>query len=190
MPRPVRVVSGLALLACAACTSATEPGATESDATALSGTTALSAATLFASLSRSPEALISAPPGAAAPAGLSCPRGGSYRVTVESSGVPRRGTATYRGCGVADASGQVWTFTSVPSLAVEFGPIPSDSTLATVGSISGAVRVESAGVRGTCRIDSRMRVDTRLSPPFASRVRQTGEVCGRVIDTTWTTAGN
>ncbi len=183
MLRLTRLATGLALLVCAACSSTTEP-----EAPALSGDTALRAANVFAAFSQGPDGFVSSSPSPNDPtAPVTCPRGGSFRTTVDESGPTARGSVAFRGCGVADASGQVWTFTSLPALALVVTPTVTDSTLTADGSIIGALRVESLGVRGTCRIDTRVRVELRLTPPFTERGRQTGQICGRVIDTTWTT---
>ncbi len=183
MLRPTRVVTGITLLACAACSSATEP-----EAPALSGDNAMRAANVFAAFSQGPDGFVSSSPSPNDPtATVTCPRGGSFRTTVDESGATTRGSVAFRGCGIADASGQVWTFTSLPTLALVVTPTVTDTTLTAVGSIIGALRVESAGVRGTCSIDTRVRVEVRLTPPFTERGRQTGQVCGQVIDTTWTT---
>lgn len=184
MSRHTHIVAAVTLLACAACSSATEP-----DAPALNGETALRAANAFTAFSQGPDGFVSSSRDPNEPtATVSCPRGGSFRTTVDDAGeAAARGSVAFRGCGFADASGQVWTFTSLPTLALVVTSTVTDSTLTADGSIVGALRVESVGVRGTCSIDSRLRFEVRLTPPFTERVRQTGQVCGQAIDTTFTT---
>ena len=187
MSRRTTAITAIALLACAACSSATEP-----EAPALTGETAVRAASLFAAFSQGPDGFVITSPGPNGPtAAVSCPQGGSFRTTVvDDAGETVRGAIAFRSCGIADDSGQLWTFTSLPTLALTVTPVITDSTLTADGSIIGALRVESAGVRGTCSIDSRVRIEVRLTPPFTERVRQTGRICGQVVDSTWTTVAN
>lgn len=183
MPRPTRLITGVALLACTACSAATEP-----EAPALSGEAAVRAASAFAAFSQGPDGFVSSSPSPnGTSATVTCPRGGSFRTTVDAASETLRGSIAFRGCGVADSTGQVWTFTSLPSLAIVVTPTEADSLFTLAGSIIGALRVESAGVLGTCTIDSRLRLEVRRTPPFTERFRQTGQICGQAIDTTWTT---
>jgi hypothetical protein len=184
MPRRTPVITALAFLACAACSSATEP-----EAPALSGETAVRAANLFAAFSQGPDGFVTSSSAPTDPrAAVSCPRGGSFRTTVvDDAGETVRGAVAFRGCGIADASGQLWTFTSLPTLALTVTPVITDSTLTADGSIIGALRIESVGVRGTCDIDTRVRIELRLTLPYTERVRQTGRICGQPVDSTWTT---
>lgn len=181
MSRALSAITCVTLLAGAACSSATEP-----TPPALSGASALRAATVFSDFSQGADRLRNATPSASDSTALACPKGGSYKTTADASGATISASVVYVNCGVADSTGQVWTFTSLPKLAITITPTLSDSVLTTVSTVTGAVRVESTGVLGTCSIDSRMRVDSPLSPPITLRVRQTGQVCGQVVDTTWT----
>jgi hypothetical protein len=180
MPRALSVTTCVALLICAACSSTTEPVDP-----VLSGTTALRAANVFTSFSMGPGGL---PTTAAANdrTAFACPRGGSFKNTIEASGATIQASLIYVDCSVADSAGQVWTFTTLPKLSITLTPVRTDSSLVTTSTLTGGLRVESSGVRGSCYIDNRVRVETSLTAPVTLRIRQSGQICGQTIDTTWT----
>ncbi|MBC7841330.1 MAG: hypothetical protein H7099_03425 [Gemmatimonadaceae bacterium] len=181
MPRSRTTPVVIALLACAACSSPSEPADP-----ALTGTAALRAASIYASLGSSSDAVLDLSEGGNSPS-ATCPRGGSIRASsIVTSGATTRASLTFASCAVADNAGQLWTFTSLPRLVVSITSTSTDSTTTLVGNTTGAMRIESSGVRGTCSIASRQQVDFKLTPPLTVRVRQTGQVCGQSIDTTFT----
>lgn len=181
MPRVRNTPVLIALLACTACSSPSEP----SDP-ALTGATALRAASVYASLGSTSDAVMDISPGGNGTV-TTCPRGGSVRASsIVTSGATTRASLTFASCAVADSAGQLWTFTSLPKLDVSITSTTTDSTATLIGNTTGAMRIESSGVRGTCSIASRQEVDFRLTPPLTVRVRQTGQVCGQSIDTTFT----
>jgi hypothetical protein len=180
MPRALSATTCVALLACSACSSTTEPVDP-----VLSGTTALRAANVFTSLSMGSGAFQTAAT-ANDPAAFTCPRGGSFKNTIDATGETIRASLIYVGCGVADSAGQVWTFTTLPKLSITLTPVRTDSSLVTTSTLTGGLRVESSGVRGSCYIDNRVRVETSLTAPVTLRIRQSGQICGQTIDTTWT----
>lgn len=181
MPRLRTTPVYLVLLACSACSSPSEPADP-----ALTGTTALRAARVYASLGSTSDAVIDISPGGNVPA-TTCPRGGSIRASsIVAAGAATRASLTFASCAVADSAGQLWTFTSLPKLDVSITSTSTDSTATLVGNTTGAMRIESSGVRGTCGIASRQQVEFRLTPPLTVRVRSTGQVCGQSIDTTFT----
>lgn len=151
----------------------------------LSGATALRAATVFTSFGMGSGLLQTTVATVNDPAAFTCPRGGSFKNTIDGTGATIRLSLVYSGCSIADSAGQVWTFTTLPKLTMTIAPIPTDSSLVTTSTLSGAIRVESSGVRGNCIIDNRMRVETSLTAPVTLRVRQSGRICAQTIDTTW-----
>jgi hypothetical protein len=80
----------------------------------------------------------------------------------------------------------LWTFTSLPRLELSVTATISDSTLSSVSTVRGAMRVESSTVRGTCSTNTRVETVLRLRAGGTVRIRQTGQVCGQTIDTTLT----
>ena len=167
------------MLGLTACSSSTEPAGNT-----LTAVDARRAAGAFASIGgggRESLALIDSITSA-------CPRGGTVRTTMLSSGTPSatRAAVVLANCAVADIAGALWTFTSLPRLELSATASVSDSTVSSISTVSGTMRVESSTVRGTCSLNTRLEAVLRLTAGGPVRIRQSGEVCGQAIDTTYT----
>ena len=182
MTRSLTTVTCVAVLVLAACSSSTEPA--DPPLTALDARRAASA---FASLGQGGDLGGDIGPEAGSTTTFSCPDGGSVRTSVTNTGITNiRATLVFASCAVADSTGALWTFTSVPKLDVTITPTFSDSLLMTVSTTRGTLRVESSTVRGACPINTRVQTEIRPSTPPVLRVRQSGQVCGQAVDTTFT----
>jgi hypothetical protein len=181
MPRALSAIACVALLASAACSSPTEP----SDP-ALAVSDAERASFAFASLSSSAEMLKTPAPAAGEPGAFSCPYGGSHRTTLASGASAARAAHILKGCVLADSTGQRWTFTTLPQLDIGGTYVYADSVSTNVSTLTGSLRVESANVRGTCRIDYRQETVSNFITR-AVRVTQSGTYCGQSVDATWST---
>jgi hypothetical protein len=180
MSRTLFVAACVSLLACAACSSPAEP----SDP-GLAGSEAQRASFAFASLSSSAEILRTQTPVVGEPGAVTCPYGGSQRTTLVPSGASTaRAALILKGCVLADSAGQRWTFTTLPQLDVGGTYVYADSISTNVSTLTGSMRVESANVRGTCRIDYR-QVTVSNYVTRTVRVTQSGTYCGQSVDTTW-----
>jgi hypothetical protein len=178
MSRHLLVLAGSAIVGLAACSSSTEPVGNT-----LTAVDARRAASAFASIgSGGRETLMLVDSVTSA-----CPQGGTVRSTMLSSGLSTtRGAVVVANCAVADSAGELWTFTSLPRLELSVTATISDSTLSSVSTVRGAMRVESSTVRGTCSTNTRVETVLRLRAGGTVRIRQTGQVCGQTIDTTLT----
>jgi hypothetical protein len=178
MSRALSAIACIALLTNAACGSSTEPADP-----ALSSATAERAANVFSRFSLSPQISGAGVKGRFV---FACPGGGSIRNAVDNPAPVIEASLIYDRCSVADGGGQLWTFTTLPALAITLTTARIDSALVSTIALVGTFRVESRDVRGTCAIDSRLRFEPNLDAAVPLRIRQTGQVCGQVIDTTWT----
>ena len=176
-----RTLSAAVCLTLLACSSPAEP----SD-TALAVSDAQRASFAFASLSSAPEFLKTPTPAVGEPGAFTCPYGGSHRTTLVPGSSTVRAAYILNACVVADSTGRLWTFTTLPQLDIAFTYAYADSIGTNISTLTGATRVESASVRGTCRIDYR-QVTVRNFITRTVQVTQSGTYCGQSVDAAWST---
>lgn len=180
MSRSLLVLTSVAVLGLTACSSSTEPAGNT-----LASLDARRAADAFASIGGGSGSATLAVVDSITSA---CPQGGTVRTTMLTSGSisPARADVVLANCAVADDAGALWTFTSLPLLALSATATIADSIISSVTTVSGTMRVESSTVRGTCNTNTRLEAVLRLTSGGTLRIRQSGEVCGQAIDTTYT----
>ena len=169
-----------ALLVCASCSSTAEPADPY-----LTGGAAVRAAAAFDQLGNwRPDEVPTPVPNA--PDTYFCSGGGTWKNVIDSSRTPIRVYLAYAKCGIADSTGRVWMFTTLPRLSMGFTrSVAADSAVTTENALTGNVRAESESVRGTCMIDRRSSVQITSKQPTRITVREYGQICGLSRDTTW-----
>lgn len=175
-----RIATAFALAALAACASSTEP--VTSTLTSLDARRAAGAfVAMGAGNSRESLTLIDENTSA-------CPKGGTLRITAQNTGTNgvSRASVVLANCAAADSAGQVWTFSTVPQLDMTATVTVTDSSVVSATTTSGTMRVESNTVRGTCTTNARTELLLSFKTSETLRIRQSGTVCGQVIDTTYT----
>ena len=180
MSRRLLVLASVAVLGLTACSASTEPAGNT-----LTAVDARRAAGAFASIGGGGGSPTLATLDSITSA---CPKGGTVRTTMVTSGISStsRATVVLANCAVADSAGALWTFTSLPRLELTATATISDSTVSSVSTISGTMRVESSTMRGICSTNTRLEAVLRRTAGGSVRIRQSGEVCGQAIDTTYT----